>query len=441
MNKPVFYTYDQFIGSVNESKFLDSISKFKNTISKYSNFLSTLGEDYEKLSKDEFSKKYSFGSRKLSGDIVDKFEENILDKAEKLVAESLELNEAFSIFKQGNKLRKAMLGFYIFLQLLGLSVNSNAATIDEQLEKATKTETSVKEIKEDTSNLSEELDMLHNLENLNKDHADWKKEILDGGKIVKYTKADKFVNHGWTILKRGGDLDYKGSKVDIDDTKEGKDSQEMEKRFQWINDKVVKLSTDSTVSIEKGLDKISEDFKKRFKDSEIELIEEKNGVFDIFYSYKFKDSDNYASADYKTSTGKTIKKGEKIPSGTVVTHLNVGKLKASERNERVNYALHVSADERFGLPDKYANSSNRPQWAQKLLDKKLFTKLGSTKVLINKQGAYVLIQDYKDNQKEALLTKYKDSVNKINNAMEKLSGIKTSKPYGSDADVIEILNK
>lgn len=436
MNKPVFYTYDQFIGSVNESKFLDSISKFKNTISKYSNFLSTLGEDYEKLSKEEFSKKYSFGSRKLSGDIVDKFEENILDKAEKLVAESLELNEAFSIFKQGSKLRKAMLGFYIFLQLLGLSVNSNAATIDEQLEKATKTETSVKEIKEDEVSVLENLKSYEEVEAI---YKTWKKEVINGGKIIKYSKADKFIDHGWTILKRGGDLDYKGSKVDIDDVKEGKDSQEMEKRFQWINDKVLKLSKDSSTTLDKGLSKISEDFKKRFKDSEME-IKSKGDLFDIFYSYKFKDNDNYAVIDYKTSTGKIIKKGEKIPIGTVVTHLNVGELKRNTPKEKIDYILHISADERYSLPDKYANIKNRPEWANKLIKQGIFSKFGDSKVLINKKGAFMIIENFDTNKLKEYLDVYKQSVKTTNKTIEKLTGIKESIPFGTDKDVIEYFN-
>jgi hypothetical protein len=135
-----------------------------------------------------------------------------------------------------------------------------------------------------------------------------------------------------SIAKRGGDLDYKGKPADFKNTTVELDSQEIEKKFQWIKSKIENM--DSKEFQEKK-DAIITEYAKRFKDSEMSVREV--GIKDgkkliIEYSHRFLQNDNYAQSDYLTSDNKTIKKGEKVPQNTKVLRFYVGEVSYTKPN-------------------------------------------------------------------------------------------------------------
>lgn len=123
----------------------------------------------------------------------------------------------------------------------------------------------------------------------------------------------KFVDH-----KRGGDK--VGSDVDINNKKVESDSKEIEKKFRWIGDKMKSVS-DNPKEFKEAIKNIKNEFKERFKDSEVEIDGD-----NVEFTHKFLDNDNIAQSDYETVDGKIIKKGDKIPSNTKVKNILAGEL-------------------------------------------------------------------------------------------------------------------
>ncbi len=152
-------------------------------------------------------------------------------------------------------------------------------------------------------------------------------------KIIKETPYEIVVEiHNETknetkvsIAKRGGDLDYKGKPADFKNTTVELDSQEIEKKFQWIKSKIENMDSKE---FQDKKDAIIAEYAKRFKDSEMSLRPDdsvKDKLY-IEYSHRFLQNDNYAQRDYLTSDNKTIKKGEKVPQNTKVLRFYVGEV-------------------------------------------------------------------------------------------------------------------
>jgi hypothetical protein len=134
----------------------------------------------------------------------------------------------------------------------------------------------------------------------------------------KVIETKKAIAPAVTFPERGGDLNYAGTNINIDDTNFVKDSQEIEKKFQWIKNRLEKITPNEFESKFKA---VQEEYTKRFKDSELTITDD-----NIEYSHKFVQNDNIAQRDYTTADGKTIKKGDKIPQNAKVLHFLVGKV-------------------------------------------------------------------------------------------------------------------
>lgn len=436
MKKPIFENYDQFLNSLNESLFSDSISKFKKVIADSSDFLYKLGDDYETLGEKEFNDKWSdLANKKIDRNIINKFEKEKLEEVEETISESLEINEAFSIFKQGKKLRKIMLGFFIFLQMLGLSINASAQTVAEELKSAT--EVSNQPSEKFAEKLPEILEKVITLNDINKLKKDkYTIESLLGDKIYKIIRPSKNIV-GWKQVERGGNLEYKGKKVDITNTTIEADSKEMEKKFQWISSNINKL-TIGKINLETELKNIQSEFSKRFKDSKVSF-DKNNNIYNVTFSHKFLDDNNFAADNYITSTGTKIKKGDKIKENTIVENLNVGTITQQPTDPLISYALHLETATNFNL--KFINDQGKPTQASLNLKNTGWfyaarTSTGRANIAVEK-GFYIMCDDIKE------LKTYKSLAEEVNKAILKSAGLPetSSKPFGVEQEIITYINK
>lgn len=125
---------------------------------------------------------------------------------------------------------------------------------------------------------------------------------------------------GLSFAERGGDLTYKGQPININDTNFVADSQEIEKKFQWIKAKTEKLTGKE---FQDKIEAIKAEYAKRFPDSELTFNEELNT---LTYSHRFKQNDNIAQDNYKTDDNKSVAKGSKIAPETKVVGLLAAKV-------------------------------------------------------------------------------------------------------------------
>src|SRR6266403_2519983 len=113
-------------------------------------------------------------------------------------------------------------------------------------------------------------------------------------KVIETKKAGEAAV---SFPERGGDLNYAGTNINIDDTSFKKDSEEIEKKFQWIKNRLEKITPAEFDGKFKG---VQDEYANRFKDSQLILTKENN----IEYNHKFVQNDNIAQRDYITADNK-----------------------------------------------------------------------------------------------------------------------------------------
>lgn len=123
--------------------------------------------------------------------------------------------------------------------------------------------------------------------------------------------------------------------VDLNDVAENIDSKVIQQKYNWIIKNMEGITPSNSESFKKDFERLQGEFASRFPDSKMDTKkfgEENTIVFD----HTFKQNDGYAQGpkSYKTSDGKTIEVGERIPQSSHVIDFYAGTIKPEVTSEK-----------------------------------------------------------------------------------------------------------